>query len=254
MKWLIRIVVVLAVLVVAVAWFFWTQLDNLIKFGIEQGAPPVVQTSVKVDKVQLSPFSGTGLVEGFVIGNPKGFNGPYALRVGRAEIALDTGSVSKDKLVIKSIRIADPEINLEAGPSGTNLKHIAENAKNFAAKESAAMTGADNAGPSAGDSEKPKKKLKLQVDELVITGAKVSASAAGIVPGANASAKLPEIRLTNLGTDAGGITPADLTSLLLNRLSSDAAKASIGDQLKGILEGKLEGSGLKEGMKKLLGK
>ncbi len=253
MKWVFRILVVLVAVVGALLWFFWSQLDQIIKYGIEKGAPPVVQTSVTVEKVRLSPFSGTGLIEGFVIGNPKGFSGPYAVRVGKAEIALDTQSVSGDKLVIKFIRISDPEINLEAGPSGTNLKHIAENAKSFAAKESAALTGG-GVGASYSGSQKQKKEMKLQVNELVITGAKVKASAAGLLPGAEASAKLTDIHLTNLGVGEGGISPADLTAQVLNRLSTETTKASVGGAVKGLLEGKLESGALKEGLKGLLGK
>ncbi|OYW74315.1 MAG: hypothetical protein B7Z37_18285, partial [Verrucomicrobia bacterium 12-59-8] len=216
MKWIIRIVIVLVFLIGAALWFGWSQLGNLVKFGIEQGTPPVVQTSVTVQHVNLSPFSGTGVIEGFQIGNPKGFTGPYAVRIGRAEVAVDTKSVSGDKVVIQHIHITDPEINLEAGLGGTNLKHIADNAKSFVSQQTAAAPG--NSAPSAAAApadSKPQKSVKLQVNELLITGAKLSASVAGIVPGADAKVTLPDIRLTNLGSGGAGITPAELTSMVL---------------------------------------
>lgn len=256
MKWILRIVIVLVLLVAAGLWFAWSKLDTLVKMGIESGTPPVVQTSVTVESVKLSPFSGTGVIEDFVIGNPKGFTSPRAVRVGRAEVALDTDSVTTDKIVIKHIRITDPEINLEAGLGGTNLKHIADNAKNFAAQQTGGAAGKESAAPAAQD-KGPKKDLKLQVNELLITGAKLSASAAGLVPGASANVTLPEIRLTNLGTGGAGISPAELTAQVLSRLSTEAAKASAGGQLKNLLEGsgaKLEAGGLKDAAKKLFGK
>ena len=248
MKWHIRIVIVLVVLIGAVLWFGWSQLGNLVKFGIEQGTPPVVQTSVSVEHVTLSPFSGVGVIEGFQIGNPKGFTGPYAVRIGRAEVAVDTNSVSADKIVIQHIRITDPEINLEAGLGGTNLKHIAENAKNFASQHTphAEKGAASPAAPAAGS--KPQKPLKLQVNELLITGAKLSASVAGIVPGADAKATLPDIRLTNLGSNGAGISPAELTAMVLSHISTEAAKASASGSLKNLLQGgeaKLNTGGLK---------
>jgi hypothetical protein len=218
--------------------------------------PPVVQTSVTVDSVKLSPFSGTGVIEGFVIGNPKGFTGPRAVRVGRAEVALDTNSVATDKIVIQHIHITDPEINLEAGLGGTNLKHIADNAKSFVGQQTGGISGSGGTAPAAKDG-KPKKDIKLQVNELLITGAKLSASAAGIVPGASANVTLPDIRLTNLGSGDAGISPAELTAQVLSRLSTEAAKASAGGQLKGLLEGsgaKIEAGGLKDAAKKLFGK
>ena len=257
MKWIIRILVVLVLLITGLFWFGWSQLGTLVKFGIEQGTPPVVQTSVTVQHVTLSPFSGTGVIEGFQIGNPKGFTGPYAVRIGRTEVAVDTSSVSTDKIVIQHIRIADPEINLEAGMGGTNLKHIADNAKNFASQHTApaGQGAASPAAPAAGG--KPQKPVKLQVKELLITGAKLSASVAGVIPGADAKATLPDIHLTNLGSGPDGITPAELTSLVLSHISTEAAKASASGAFKNLLKGgagKLNSGGLKDGMKGLLGK
>lgn len=248
MKWIIRIVIVLVLLIGAGLWFGWSQLGTLVKFGIEKGTPPVVQTSVSVQNVKLSPFSGTGVIEGFEIGNPKGFTGPYAVRVGRTEVAVDTNSVSTDKIVIQHIRITDPEINLEAGLGGTNLKHIADNAKNFVSQQTAPTANpSPNAAVAPADG-KPKKSVKLQVNELLITGAKLSASAAGLVPGADAKITLPEIRLNNLGTGSAGITPAELTALILRQINTEAAKASASGALKNMLQGgteKMKTGGLK---------
>lgn len=248
MKWILRIVIVLVVLIGAGLWFVWSQLDTLVKYGIEESTPPVVQTSVSVKKVRLSPFSGSGVIEDFVIGNPQGFTGPYAVRIGRTEVALDTNSVRTDKVVIQHIRITDPEINLEAGLGGTNLKHIADNAKSFVSQQTtpAGTPPTPAAAPAAKNT--PQKSVKLQINELLITGAKLSASAAGIVPGADARVTLPEIRLTNLGDGPAGITPAELTALVLRQLNTEAAKASASGALKNMLQGgaaKINTGGLK---------
>ncbi|MBN8419600.1 MAG: hypothetical protein J0L73_11835 [Verrucomicrobia bacterium] len=248
MKWIIRILIVLVLLIGAGLWFGWTQLDKLVKYGIEQGTPPVVKTSVSVERVKLSPFSGGGVIEGFQIGNPQGFTGPYAVRIGRTEVAVDTNSVSTDKVVIQYIRITDPEINLEGGLSGTNLKHIADNAMSFVSQQTATAGNAAPAAAAPPAAGQPKKAIKLQVNELLITGAKLSASAAGVVPGADARTTLPEIRLTNLGTGTAGITPAELTALVLRQLNTEAVKASASGALKNMLQGgteKIKTGGLK---------
>lgn len=252
MKWFLRIIVVLVVLIGAFLWFGWSQLDKIIKLGIENGTPPVVQTSVTVEAVKLSPLSGTGVINGFVIGNPTGFTGPYALRIGTTDIALDTNSVSGDKIVIKHIKILDPEINLEAGLGGTNLKHIADNAKSFASQQTSPAASA-SPQPAPGSDGKPKKTIKLQVNEIIISGARISASAAGLVPGASKQVTLPEIHLTGLGTGTEGITPAALTAQVLSRLSTEAAKASASGSLKTLLQGE-NGTKAGDGLKKLFGK
>jgi hypothetical protein len=254
MKWIIRIVVVLVVLLGAALWFGWSQLGSVVKFGIEKVTPPVVQAGVTVQQVKLSIFSGVGAIEGFEIGNPKGFTGPYAVRIGRAEVALDTKSVSTEKIVLQHIHINDPEINLEAGLGGTNLQHIANNAKSFATQQTA-HSGKGEASPAA--DSKPAKPIKFQVNELLITGAKLSASVAGVVPGAEAKLTLPEIRLTNIGSDGAGISPAELTALIFSHISTEAARASASGSLKNLLQGgaeKLNTGGVKEGLKGLFGK
>ncbi len=255
MKWIIRIVLVVVLLVAALLWFAFSQIDRIVKIGIEKATPPVVLTDVTVGAVKLSPFSGTGVIENFVIGNPKGYTGPHALRIGKADIALDTTASGDSKIVLKHIRIIDPEIHLEAGLNGTNLKQITKNAEAFASglkTESSAMTGGAHPSPEA----PAEKEVRLQINELVISGARVSAGT-GLVRGARAEATLPEIRLTNIGDGPEGITPAALTAKVLGILSTEATKQGVGGSLKGLLKGgDAGGSGdaLKDGMKKLFGK
>lgn len=232
MKWLIRIAVLLAVLVAGLLWFGYSQIGRVIKYGIEKGGSQVLKVPVTVKKVSLS-FMGTGSVDGLEFGNPEGFAGPRSVQIGHAEISLDTSSVSQDKVLIKSIRIADPAIFVEAGPGGgTNLKQIIANANaapRVAPQTDPAPSGAFGAPPSKGTA-------KLQIDEIVITGAKLNASA-GLIPGLSADVILPEIRLQSLGTGPEGISPAELTATILNRITEEAAKKGAGGSLKDLLKG-----------------
>ena len=229
MKWLIRIAVLLAVLVAAFLWIGYSQIGRLIKYGIEKGGSEVLKVPVTVKEVSLS-FMGTGSVDGLEFGNPEGFAGPRSVQVGHAEISIDTSSVSQDKVLIKSIRIADPAIFIEAGPGGaTNLRQIIQNAN-------AAPRVAPQADPAASGAPPSKGAAKLQIDEIVITGAKLNASA-GLIPGLSADVILPEIRLRSLGTGPEGISPAELTAMILNRITEEAAKKGAGGSLKDLLQG-----------------
>ncbi|MEZ5388209.1 MAG: hypothetical protein R3F13_22110 [Prosthecobacter sp.] len=255
MKWIIRIILFLVLLIAVLLWLGFSQIDRLVKAGIEQVTPPVVLTDVTVGAVKLSPFSGTGVIENFVIGNPKGYAGPYALRIGKADVAIDTSATGDGKIVLKHIHITDPEIHLEAGLNGTNLKQITKNAEAFAAgmKPSAVAAAGETPAESKTATEKD---VKLQINELLIRGARVSASTT-LVQGAKAETTLPEIRLTNIGDGPEGITPAALTAKVLGILSTEAAKNGAGGSLKNLLKEGAPGGGagaLKDGMKKLFGK
>ncbi|MFN7564173.1 MAG: hypothetical protein ACK5TH_20560 [Prosthecobacter sp.] len=70
MKWFIRILVVLAVLITGLLWFGYSKIDDLLKLGIEKAGTEALQVPVKLDKVSLSMFSGAGALEGLEIGTP----------------------------------------------------------------------------------------------------------------------------------------------------------------------------------------
>jgi hypothetical protein len=175
------------------------------------------------------------------------------MRISQADIAINTSATKEDRIVIQHIRLNEPDIHLEVGPAGTNLSQIAKNAR--ATADSIAPTS----GTAPASPVTPEKDLKLQVDEILITGAKVNASA-GVLPGAKASVSLPEIKLTGLGTGPEGLTPAELTAVILSKLSEEAAKAGAGGAVESLLKGsniKVDSQELKQGvneLKKLFGK
>lgn len=223
-KLLIRIVLVLLVLLVAAAVIVGLTLDSAVKKGVETYGPEFTKVTVKLDGVNLSVLSGSGSIKGLLVGNPEGFATPHAIKVGKASLSLSPGSVLSDKIVIKSIRIDSPEINYETGlTGGDNLHKILDNVT--------AATG----GPSTNAAGPGK---KLQVDEFVITGARVNVSLKG-TGGAAAPIILPDIRLSNLGQGPEGITPGELTKKIISQLSADVAKSAasvVADLSKGAVK------------------
>ena len=83
-------------------------------------------------------------------------------------------------------------------------------------------------------SGKPAK--KLEVDDFLITGAKVHVTLT-LLGGKEMTLPLPDIHLTDLGKGDAGLTPADLTSRVLEAITSatlDTVKNSAGDLGKGV--------------------
>ena len=99
------------------------------------------------------------------------------------------------------------------------------------------MTAAVGSGTVATNaSGKPAK--KLQVDDFLITGAKVNVSLKG-TGGFAAPITIPDIHLTSLGQSPDGITAAELTRKVLAEVSSDVARAAVkvvGDIGKGAVD------------------
>lgn len=214
-KILIRILIVLVILVVLAVVAVGFFLDGAIKKGVETIGPQLTKVDIKLDSVSLSILSGSGKIKGLVVGNPEGFKTANAIKVGTASVSVAPGSVLSDKIVIKSIRVEAPEITYEGGLlGGDNLHKILDN-----------VTAAAGGGStSTNASGKPAK--KLQVDDFLITGAKVNVSLKG-TGGFAAPIPLPEIHLSNLGQGPEGITAAELTKRILSVVTADVAKAAV---------------------------
>lgn len=194
--------VVLLLLALVVASFF---IGDIIKKGVETVGPQVTKVEVKLGGASLSLLGGSGSVSGLVVGNPPGYKSESAIKVGKASLALSPGSVFSDKVVIKSINVQTPEITIEGGLNDNNLTAIQKNV--------AAFTGPSTDQPAAGKDAKSASK-KLQVDEFIVSGAKVNA----VIMGRTVPFTIPEIKLTGLGQGPEGITAADLTKRFMDEV------------------------------------
>lgn len=225
-KLLIGGLVVLAVIAVAVVLAVGFFLDSAVKKGVETIGPQLTKVSVKLDRVGLSLLSGSGKVTGLVVGNPEGYKTPNAINIGHARLAVSPGSLLSDKVIVKSIRVDAAEVTFEGGLSGNNLSKILDNVN--------AATGGDTpATATPADSTAGK---KLQVDDFLMTGAKVNVSLTGM-GGQSVTVPLPDIHLTGLGQGSEGITSAELTKVVLNEVIAGATKVAASDKVKELTKG-----------------
>jgi len=223
-KWIFRIaaivVVLLIVAVVAAAIF----MGSIIKKGVETVGPTITKTEMKLDSANVSILSGSGSLKGFLLGNPQGYTTPQAIKVGKVELGVKPGSVFSDKVHVTHIRVESPDITLET--QGVNF--MANNLNSILANVQAA---AGDSGKTKEQSKESGASKKLQVDEFLITGAKVNISST-LLGGKPASVTLPEIRLQNLGSGPDGVTAAELTDIVMQKLVPAVLAASqqaIGD-------------------------
>jgi uncharacterized protein involved in outer membrane biogenesis len=180
--------------------------------------------------VHISIFSGSGNLKGLLIDNPEGYKSPHAITVGNASLELKPGSLLGKKLIVHSINVQAPEIYVEGGLTGINLKKIQSNLEQT------------TAGSEPGKKEEEEKEgRRMQVDDFVISGAKVHGEITGV--GAR-SVTIPDIHLTGLGTNPEGITAAELSKKVLAEIADKAIAATaagVSDLGKGALEKSLGG-------------
>ncbi len=216
----------LIVITVIVVSFF---LGSIVKTGMETIGPKIIQVPIKVNSVSLSVLTSSAKIKGLVIGNPEGYKTPQAISVGLAAVGVNPLSVLSDKIVVRSVRVEAPEITFEGNPFGeNNLRKIMDNV-NAAAKSGAAPS--TNAPAQAGK----KQARKYEVDDFLITGAKVHVSLTGM-GGKETTLPLPPIHLTDLGRNNEGITATDLTRRVLDAVTSATLKA-VSSAVTGIGKG-----------------
>ncbi|HEX7618824.1 MAG TPA: hypothetical protein VF480_08915, partial [Verrucomicrobiae bacterium] len=140
--------------------------------------------------------------------------------IGLTAVSVSPMSVLSDKIVVKSVRVESPEITFEGSLSRNNLSRIMDNV-NGVAKNG----GPESTNKTATAGGKPGK--KIEVDDLLITGAKVHGTLTlfGGKEVTIPSLTLPDIELHDLGKGPEGITATDLTKQVLSAVVSDTIKA-----------------------------
>ena len=199
----------IAVLILVALVVVFMNLDRIVKQGVETVGPKVTKTEVRLAGVSLSPFSGNGKLKGLFIGNPQGFKTPSAIEVGALEVQVNLASLKSDKIVVDKVVIQAPVITFEGTLSGSNLKKIMENVDSV-----------------AGSSEDTGTTKTIQIKDLTITGGKIHFSFTGL-GGRTVSAPLPDLHLTNIGTDDKGATVAQATKQILGAVVSNVDKIAV---------------------------
>lgn len=218
-KIILRVLVAAIVLLIVAVLAIGLSLDGLVKRGVQTIGPRLTGVPVKLDTVNLSLLSGSGKLSGLLVGNPEGFKAPSSIQVSTASLSLKPGSVLKDKVIITSINLQSPEITFETDLKGNNLSKLLANVKQNTGGGATAKPTEPTPGAGGGK--------KLQVDDFVISGAKLHVSVTAL-GGQSTTVTLPEIHLTNLGTGPEGITPAELTQRVLEVIEKEALQASSG--------------------------
>jgi uncharacterized protein involved in outer membrane biogenesis len=206
-KILVRGLIVLLLLIVVAALVASLFLGSIVKKGVETFGPQITKVNITLDSVSVGLLTASGSVKGLIVGNPDGYKTPQAISVGLASASISPFSLLSDKIVIRSVRVDAPEITFEGGLLHNNLTTIKDNVSGTSSSGSEATQTA--AGPSK----------KLEVDDFVITGAKVHIAATGT------TLPIPDIHLTNLGTGPDGITAGDLTKRVMDALVSGTLQA-----------------------------
>jgi hypothetical protein len=222
-KWLIAAGILLALAVIA-AVVLVTKLDGLITKAVNTYGPEITGTEVRVDDARVSFLSGNATITNFIMGNPKGFRSPRAMKVVSVSVSLELASLLSDTIVIRHLEIVEPDITYEKRGGTDNFKTIAKHAE-LKAKEAGIVSVETG-------KEKPGKKLRIR--EFIIRGGRVTLHTPDL-PSGTAGSALPDTHLRDVGKK--GAPPSEVFSRILAVLYDRLTTPIVIDTLnRGVLE------------------
>lgn len=226
----------LVILVALVAVVVYTVMNagDIVKQIIEYVGSNALGAPVTVRSVDLSLEGGE--ISGFQIGNPKGFQTPYAIRVETAKVGIDTAASNETVIVIKQVLVDGAKVNAEIKGKNSNLQALM-----------------DNLGSGETVEDESASTTKLIIDRFDFTNAQTTLLSDVI---GEKEVKVPDIHLTDIGRKDSGATSSEVLTQLMQPLlksiireaiagqlgiDADGAKKSITGKIGGALKGLVGG-------------
>jgi hypothetical protein len=209
LKKLFLFLVGLAFIASVVLFFFgggW--LNAIVKKGVETVGPQVTGTSVELDSVNLSIFSGSGSLGGLRVGNPEGFSDDTLVSLGGVDMRISPRSLLTDTIVIEHVHLTEPDFLIEQSGRQTNLQALMANVESFVPSAEAVE-------------EKSGAARKVIIHELVIERARLR----GNLLGQRIDLPLPRIELRDIGVGEDGMEIQDVIGLVLGAVLRNAGSA-----------------------------
>lgn len=218
LRWLGIIMGVLLLLAVIALVVVNQRLDGWVKTAVETYGSEYTGVAVTLDGVSLSLLDGQGELRGLTVGNPEGYEGDYAVRVGRISFAVEPRNLLEDPIVIELIEIEGAEVHAESrNLRETNLQVIQRNVR-------AATPPAD---PDAAPGR------QLIIERLAITGTQTSVTAAAL---GSTAVRVPDLTLTEVGRQSNGASIGQVLEQILQPLLAAVMSSFTEGRVRDLIE------------------
>ena len=222
----------LVLLLLILAGGFWIitsdKLNVLIKEQIEVQGSKLTEQIVTVAKVDIKPFKGAGSINGLVINNPQGYSATPVFSLNEITLDINIKSLTGDPIILDAIVINSPEALVEFNKTGgSNIQTILD-AINKNVPKSSNAEDIDS---------KSKAERRIKVKQFILAGVALKVDLTKL--GNKAHKKiLPDIKLTNIGGDAG-LPASELGGELIKQALSSIWKSAKKEQ-KSVLKDKVK--------------
>jgi hypothetical protein len=208
---LIAVVAAVAIAVAVALRYGARELDSVVASTIERQGSALTGTDVGVEGVALALTAGRADLAGLTVGNPRGYETDYAVRIGSASVALDLGSLAGEVPIVKELILDGALINAEQRAAASNLTDIQEHAT------------ASSGEPPAGEPG------RIVVERFRVRNASVLVTSEHL----SKPEQLPlkDIVVENIGSATGGATYSQAAEAMLMPILA-AARSAAAERLR----------------------
>lgn len=220
--------------VVVIGAFFYA--STLIDKAVETGGSKLLGVPVTLGMAKLEPFSGELWLKELVVSNPEGYKTPEAFSLGEVYVKLDISSLFENAVVVNKILVQAPNATFEGDYAQNNFNQLYKNLQKNTASSASSNHVNETAEEHASHTHHESK--KVIIDEFVLEGAMLKAVLNTPVGQKSIDKKLPDLRLTDVGRNKGGVSMAEAAKELVTPVQQEIQRVAHGamDELKGVLK------------------
>jgi hypothetical protein len=213
MKWVIRIVGLLVVLVLVAAVVVYLLLNGIVKSAVQTAGQDATGVPTELAGVNVSPFTGAATLTDFRLGQPEGFDGEVLFSLGEADVKVQPTSLLGDTVRVPKVHLDGTHLTVSFANGQLNLQKLMEQIRERAAP-------AEETDPEA-----PGK--NVIIDDLRITNTTVSGSVA--LPGLSKPLEINDLQIADIqkqgiGSDGTGVKLEDAIGIILETIMINATQ------------------------------
>lgn len=222
MKWLIRGVIAIVLLVVIAVVVVALAIDGIARRGVERGATYALGVPTTLGVADVGLLAGEFSMDELEVANPEGFETEHFLALKNGQVAVSLGSLMGDTVEVGRIALTGLDLNLEKHGGKDNVKIILENLQKL------------SSGDKPADPPKEEGPGKQYVIKEIDIG-EITVHLKGY-PVAK-TIKVAPIQLSNVGSAGEPVSMAQVTGIIMRSIFQSLIAG--GFELPGDLAGAL---------------
>jgi len=228
-RWRVALLLFLVLLALAAgggAWWAYQSRDRLIAEAIRTYGPPILGVPLTLAGVTVDPGEGSAVLRGLKVGNPAGFQTPYALTVEELRLQLELASLSRPVVHIRQITVVQAQLSYEHARGGSNLDLIQRHAEAYVAQHAPVP---EKTVPDA------KPATRLRIDQFDLLGARAEVRTA-LLQGKHMQVDLPDVHLRAIGPTEDGVSPAQASAVIVSGIRQSVTQAMVPLHAEGVAD------------------